>query len=130
MWTDSSLLSPFILNDLFSECVLASRTWEPFRAGIEIHWIYGSPNAASAALLRYAPGAALERHVHTGFEHILVLRGFQTDDNGNHGRGTLLIHAPGTSHAVHSPKGCIVLAIWERSVYAISPSSSEADKPR
>ena len=119
MHTDGSLLSPLVLNDLFSDRVLASRTWEPFRDGIEIHWIYGSPGAASAALLRYAPGAVLGRHVHAGFEHILVLRGSQTDENGEHGRGTLLIHAPGTSHAVHSREGCIVLAIWEKSVHIL-----------
>jgi anti-sigma factor ChrR (cupin superfamily) len=115
-----SLPPPLVLHELFSEHALATRTWEPFRKGIEIHWIYRQPNAASAALLRYAPGASLERHDHAGFEHILVLRGSQSDDNGEYRRGSLLINAPGTSHAVHSAEGCVVLAIWEKAVHAVS----------
>lgn len=126
MQEQGKLPRPLILNDLFSEEVLRSRAWEPFREGIEICWMYRSPGAAAAALLRYSPGASLERHVHAGFEHILVLRGSQTDENGEHGPGTLLIHEPGTSHAVHSRDGCIVLAIWEKAVHtAPAPRACE-----
>ena len=110
--------SPLIVRDLFSDSELDQQRWEPFRPGIEIQRIYGgAPAAASAALLRYAPGARLPRHSHEGYEHILVLRGSQVDDNGEHTVGTLLIHPPGTSHAIHSPKGCIVLAMWEKPVH-------------
>jgi quercetin dioxygenase-like cupin family protein len=117
MQEQGMLPRPVILNDLFSDEALRSRAWEPFRKGIEICWMYRSPAAAAAALLRYSPGATLERHVHAGFEHILVLRGSQTDENGEHGPGTLLIHAPGTSHAIHSREGCTVLAIWEKAIH-------------
>lgn len=109
---------PLILTDLFSDEGLRVRAWEPFRAGIEICWMYRSPGGAAAALLRYAAGASLDRHVHAGFEHILVLRGSQADENGEHGPGTLLIHGPGSSHAIHSRDGCIVLAVWEKAVHA------------
>jgi len=110
-------LTPLILRNLFSEAELDRKTWEPFRPGVEIHRIYGTGVAASAALLRYQPGARLERHWHSGHEHILVLRGSQIDDNGEHPVGTLLIHPPGTSHAIHSPQGCTVLAIWEKPIH-------------
>lgn len=120
MPTDVSLPPTLVLHELFSEHALATRTWEPFREGIEIHWIYRQPDAAGAALLRYAPGASLQRHVHAGIEHILVLRGSQSDDNGEYRRGSLLINAPGTSHAVYSAEGCVVLAIWEKAVHAAS----------
>lgn len=109
--------SVMILRDLFSGQKLDSEQWEPFREGIEIRWIYRIPDGCAAALLRYAPGASLGRHLHAGFEHIFVLRGSQIDDNGEHGPGTLLIHAPGTTHAITSPHGCIVLAIWEKPVH-------------
>jgi anti-sigma factor ChrR (cupin superfamily) len=109
--------SVMVLRDLFSGPTLDSQPWEPFREGIEIHWIYKVPEGCAAALLRYSPGASLVRHLHRGFEHILVLRGSQIDENGEHGAGTLLIHSPGTTHAITSPRGCIVLAVWEKPVH-------------
>lgn len=88
--------------------------WQPFREGIEIHRLYGEAGAGrSAALLRYAPGAALPEHRHAGFEQILVLDGAQIDDRGRYGKGTLVINPPGTHHAVTSPEGCIVFVTWE-----------------
>jgi anti-sigma factor ChrR (cupin superfamily) len=118
METAAEDLLPLIVHNLFSEAELDRQEWEPFHQGIEIRRIYGgAPAAASAALLRYQPGAQLPRHWHQGYEHILVLRGSQIDDNGEHTAGTLLIHPPGTSHAVRSPGGCIVLAMWEKPVH-------------
>jgi anti-sigma factor ChrR (cupin superfamily) len=91
--------------------------WEPFRAGIKIHRIYGNQNEGpSAALLLYEPGTTLPRHTHDGYEHILVLSNSQRDDNGEHAAGTLVINPPGSSHEVRVAKGSLVLAIWERPV--------------
>jgi anti-sigma factor ChrR (cupin superfamily) len=92
-------------------------SWEPFRAGIKIHRIYGNQKEGpSAALLLYEPGAVLPRHMHDGYEHILVLSNSQLDDNGEHNAGTLVINPPGTSHEVRVPRKSVVLAIWERPV--------------
>ncbi|KYF51193.1 cupin domain-containing protein [Sorangium sp. So ce854] len=94
--------------------------WRRFREGVEIHRLYGSGDAgASAALLRYAPGASVPQHVHRGHEHILVLAGSQSDERGHHRAGTLVVNAPGTRHSVSSAEGCIVLAIWEQPVVFI-----------
>ncbi len=94
--------------------------WKPFHAGVEIHRLYGDAEAtASAALLRYAPGARVPEHRHTGYEHILVLQGSQQDQYGRYGVGTLLINGPGSRHAVVSETGCIVLAIWEKPIVAL-----------
>jgi anti-sigma factor ChrR (cupin superfamily) len=91
--------------------------WEPFRAGIRIHRIYGNQmEGPSAALLLYEPGTTLPRHMHDGYEHILVLSNSQRDHNGEHAAGTLVINPPGTSHEVRVSKGSLVLAIWERPV--------------
>jgi anti-sigma factor ChrR (cupin superfamily) len=92
-------------------------TWQPFREGVEIHRLYGDgASGAAAALLRYQPGAMVPGHNHGGFEHILVLSGSQTDSNGEHVAGTLVINPPGTGHRVVSDGGCIVLAIWEKPI--------------
>jgi anti-sigma factor ChrR (cupin superfamily) len=108
----------FLLTGLFEQPFDAARySWEPFREGVQIARLYGgAPGAAAAAFLRYAPGASVPRHAHTGFEHILVLEGAQVDEDGRYERGSLLVHAAGTSHRVASPEGCVVLAIWERPV--------------
>jgi len=95
----------------------AARGWEPFRDGIEISWLYrDAEDGPAAAFLRYAPGAVVPEHEHMGYEHILVLEGAQTDEYGEHAVGALVINPPGTRHSVHSPGGCLVLAIWERPV--------------
>lgn len=107
-----------ILPNLFS---LASEpdalSWEPFRPGVEIHRLYGNnQRGPSAALLKYAPGATIPEHSHTGYEHIIVLSGVQSDYQGTHTAGTLVINTPGSHHNIASEAGCIVLIIWEKPV--------------
>ena len=87
--------------------------WRPLRPGIEIHRLYGDgERGPSAAFLRYAPGARLARHRHTGSEHILVLAGAQEDEHGVYRAGALVINLPESAHTVSSREGCIVLAMW------------------
>ncbi|MFT3922761.1 MAG: cupin domain-containing protein [Myxococcales bacterium] len=91
--------------------------WQPFRQGVQIARFYrDGEDGSSAALLRYAPGASVPAHLHRGFEHILVLEGSQQDERGRYGRGSLLIHGPGTGHRVASPEGCVALAIWVKPI--------------
>jgi anti-sigma factor ChrR (cupin superfamily) len=103
-----------VLSELFGPTQDLSRYhWERFREGVEIARIYGDGNSGpAAALLRYAPGAKVPTHAHTGFEHIVVLSGSQRDERGTYGPGSCLIHAEGTAHTVVSPDGCVVLAFW------------------
>lgn len=106
-----------ILHDIFNLAAQADRlTWQPFHDGIDIYPIYKSERGCAAALLRYAPGAAVPAHEHLGYEHILVLHGEQSDEHDAYPQGTLTISPPGTSHTVHSAGGCVVLAIWEKPV--------------
>jgi predicted ChrR family anti-sigma factor len=91
--------------------------FQPFRPGVEIARLYGDGHQGpSAALLRYAAGASVPEHAHTGHEHILVLAGAQRDQRGEYGPGTCLIHGPDTQHAVASDHGCIALAIWNQPI--------------
>jgi anti-sigma factor ChrR (cupin superfamily) len=107
-----------ILKDLLNITARQNElSWEPFRPGVEIYRLYkDGEGGAAAALLRYKPGASIPLHEHTGFEHIFVLSGSQTDENGEHQAGTLVINPPSTHHRVISQSGCIVLAIWEKPV--------------
>ena len=96
------------------ELVSGGAKWQPFRAGIEIHPLYGEIGVGRAgALLRYAPGAVLPVHRHAGFEQIQVLEGYQEDDHGRYGKGTVVINSPGSRHSVSCPEGCIVFVTWE-----------------
>ena len=92
--------------------------WQPFREGVDIYPLLPRPDGGppSAALLRYHPGAEVPRHQHPGREHIFVLAGAQEDDRGRYPAGSLLVSQPGSGHAVRSPDGCVVLAIWEQPV--------------
>ncbi|MGB3310593.1 MAG: cupin domain-containing protein [Nodosilinea sp.] len=110
-------MQSIVLSDLKALAVDPELDWEPFRPGVDIHRLYpAEPDGAAAALLRYQPGASVPYHLHTGFEHILVLSGSQVDNNGTYAAGTLVINPPGTRHTVSSPDGCIVLAIWAKPV--------------
>ncbi|MEO1134212.1 MAG: cupin domain-containing protein [Cyanobacteria bacterium J06639_1] len=108
---------PFVLYDL---ATLGDRcdglSWHPFHPGVEIHYLYQTESGAAAALLRYQPGASVPEHFHTGHEHIFVLSGSQSDENGRYTRGTVVINPPHTKHSVTSENGCIVLAVWETPV--------------
>jgi anti-sigma factor ChrR (cupin superfamily) len=111
MW-NSLMQQVLILKDLLD---IAARqdelSWEAFHPGVDIYRFYkDGEGGAAAALLRYKPGASVPMHVHTGFEHIFVLSGSQTDQNGEHQAGTLVINPPDTHHSVISKAGCIVLA--------------------
>ncbi|WP_199789342.1 cupin domain-containing protein [Sorangium cellulosum] len=112
---------PFIVANVAAVAARPeSVPWRRFREGVEIHRLYGDVSeGASAALLRYAPGASVPQHVHRGHEHILVLSGSQSDERGLHRAGTLVVNTPGTRHSVASAEGCIVLAIWEQPVVFI-----------
>ncbi len=110
-------MQSIVLSDLKALAVDPELPWEPFRPGVDIHRLYpAEPDGAAAALLRYQPGASVPYHRHTGFEHILVLSGSQTDANGTYPAGTLVVNPPGTRHTVSSPDGCIILAIWAKPV--------------
>ncbi len=100
-------------------CLNLMETWrdlpfEPFREGVEIHHIWkGQP---ALAILRYAAGASVPKHLHTGLETILVLDGIQCDENGNYPKGSLVLNPEGSEHSVWSHTGCAVLIQWERPV--------------
>ncbi len=80
----------------------------------------------SAALIRYQPGAKVPTHEHRGYEHIIVLVGSQSDDFGEYTKGTCVMSPPGTSHAVTSAEGCLVLAIWHRPIEVHAAKGTES----
>ncbi|MBO0906166.1 cupin domain-containing protein [Jiella sonneratiae] len=90
----------------------AAIRFEPFRAGVEIARLSGDGEKGETALLRYAPGACVPLHEHTGLETILVLSGAQSDDAGTYRAGDLVLNEPGSRHRVWSDEGCLVLISW------------------
>jgi len=95
--------------------------WNELRPGVLIHRFYQNDDSenASAALLKYDKGASVPIHLHTGYEHLLILKGEQEDKNGIYQKGDFIINLPGSKHDVKSNTGCILLAIWEKPVQFI-----------
>ncbi|MDF1729417.1 MAG: cupin domain-containing protein [Sulfitobacter sp.] len=99
-----------------------SLPFEPFREGVEVHYI--KQGAPALAILRYAPGATVPRHLHRGMETILVLEGVQSDERGDYAKGALVVNPEGSTHSVWSDRGCAVLIQWERPVEILDESDS------
>ncbi|MFN3687050.1 cupin domain-containing protein [Salinarimonas sp.] len=103
---------------------------QPGREGVEIFRLYDTtdtgPVGPSAALVRYRPGAKVERHIHPGYELIFVLQGELINDAGRHPAGTLEVCEPGSSHALSSETGCIFLVVWEQPVQLARAAAAAA----
>lgn len=88
--------------------------YAPFRDGIEICRLRDTP--PEVALLRYAPGARVPPHRHTGLEMIEVLDGAQSDEGGTYHAGDVVLNPAGSTHSVWSDNGCVVLILWEKPI--------------
>jgi anti-sigma factor ChrR (cupin superfamily) len=96
---------------------LKARDFEPLRPGVMISRLYeDEATGASAAVLRYAPGGRVPKHRHDGYEHVYVLEGEQSDENGSYPAGSFVINAPGSAHSVWSDSGCLALLVWSNSI--------------
>jgi anti-sigma factor ChrR (cupin superfamily) len=108
-----------LVSDPFALAAFLPDAWrhavyQPFRDGVEISPIVtGEP---AVALLRYAPGAGVPKHLHHGLETILVLEGSQSDERGTYDTGSLVFNPEGSIHSVWSDAGCVVLIQWARGV--------------
>ena len=86
------------------------RPWQERRPGV--HWkVLWEEGDRKAVLIRYAPGAAIPRHRHTGDEQIFVLEGAVSDDSGTCTSGNYARRPPGCVHRVWSREGALVLAV-------------------
>ena len=106
-----------VLHQLVARAKEPDFPWIKMRPGVDIHRIYGDGQSGpSAALLRYAPGATLPHHRHTGYEHLTILEGSQVDQFGVYAAPCFIVNPPDSSHDVCSPDGCLVLVVWQEPV--------------
>jgi anti-sigma factor ChrR (cupin superfamily) len=66
----------------------------------------GGEVARATSIVRYAPGAQFDSHLHDLGEEIFVLEGTLSDEAGDYGAGTYLKNPPGSRHAPSSQHGC------------------------
>lgn len=69
------------------------------------------PYGSDAAIIRYLPGAFTPRHLHVGYEMVLVLEGEYVENDVLYMPGSLIIRAPGTTHEMRTINGCTLLAM-------------------
>jgi len=68
----------------------------------------GDEVARATSIVRYAPGARFNEHVHGQGEEFLVLEGEFCDEHGAYPAGTYVRNPWGTRHSPFSPKGCVL----------------------
>ncbi len=95
---------------------LSFQEYQPgLRTNVLIHPLFDNtkkdPNGSDAALIQYLPGAFTPRHLHVGYEMVLVLDGEYVENDVLYLPGSLIIRAPGTTHEMRSDVGCTILAM-------------------
>lgn len=107
--------------------------FEPYevdgRKGVSIFYLYDARRngeGSVAALIRYDGGALTPRHIHVGWELVLVVDGELVDDRGRHTIGALQVYPPGSTHQLSSPSGCTFLVVWEQPVQPVTCLNAEA----
>ncbi len=95
---------------------IAFSEYQPgLRKGVLIHPLFDNtkddPQGSDAALIRYLPDAFTPRHLHMGYEMVLVLQGDYIENDVSFAPGSLIIRAPGTTHEMRSKNGCTLLAM-------------------
>lgn len=78
-------------------------------------------------LLRFAPGAAIGRHVHAGGEELFVVEGELEDDHGRYPAESWVRQPPGSHHAVISRPGCV---LWTTSGHLVGPARLRLEAAR
>lgn len=108
------------INDDLTQPVLvqsAELDWIPSPAlGVDRRMLYrvGGEVARATSLVRYGPGSAFPRHVHSGGEEIFVLEGTFQDEHGDYPAGSYFRNPPGTSHVPAAKDGCtIFVRLWQ-----------------
>jgi anti-sigma factor ChrR (cupin superfamily) len=108
------------VNDDLSRPVVvhaAKQAWLPSPAqGVERRMLFriGDEKARATSIVRYAPGSAFARHVHSGGEEFLVLDGVFQDEHGDYPAGAYVRNPPGTAHVPASKDGCtIFVRLWQ-----------------
>lgn len=97
--------------------------WPVLRPGIRIRELFMGADLR-VALLSYIPGASVPLHVHTGDEHIFVIEGSQSDEDGEYPAGSYVFNPAGSRHSVSSRDGCLVLIQWRGPVKIVDDDQS------
>lgn len=107
------MTNPVAFKNLLTDN-LSDYSFETFRKGVEICTLH--EGESTLALLKYAPGANVPRHLHQGLETVFVLQGSQSDEHGTYEKGCCVLNPAGYEHTVASEEGCVVLIHWDKPV--------------
>jgi anti-sigma factor ChrR (cupin superfamily) len=93
---------------------VAALEWQPTKhPGIDFKVLLDDPKSGLlTTLFRWAPGAVLPLHEHTGIEQTYVLEGSFEDEEGEVTAGNFVSRPAGSRHIARSAKGALMLAIF------------------
>ncbi|MDD0973037.1 MAG: cupin domain-containing protein [Hafnia sp.] len=106
------------------EACLPDLEFQPYQPGVRknvlIHPIFDNskddPSGSDCAILQYLPGAFTPKHLHVGYETVLVLKGEYVENDVLYHPGTLIVREPGTTHEMRTTTGCVILAFRDMPV--------------
>ncbi|MGV1833001.1 cupin domain-containing protein [Agrobacterium vitis] len=113
-----------VLKLSLGDVTLPDIEFAPYQPGLRenvlIHLLFDctkeDPAGSDMALIKYLPGAFVPRHLHTGYEVVLVLQGEYVENDVLYKPGSLIVRAPGTTHEMRSDPGCVILAMRDTPV--------------
>lgn len=113
-----------VLQLSLGEVSLPDIEFVPYQTGLRknvlIHILFDctkdDPAGSDMALIRYLPGAFTPRHLHTGYEVVLVLQGDYVENDVLYKPGALIVRAPNTTHEMRTLGGCVILAMRDTPV--------------
>lgn len=83
--------------------------WLTPRPGIKVRELYQADDGYRISMVRYAPGAKVPEHLHTGDEHSYVIEGSVRDASGEYAAGSYMLNPIGSKHGIWSDRGALLL---------------------
>ena len=94
--------------------------------GVAIHFYYSDrAHGHAAVMIKTEPGCSYPRHKHKGAEELLILRGGDRDETGEHRTGDYVRYEDGTVHHPVALPGedCVFFAIAQEGIELFGESA-------
>lgn len=96
---------------------LVNQPWQQFAQISRSRLALADQTTQHAALMLFAPGAAVPHHSHGGVELMLPLHGAFADELGDYQPGDFILHQARVAHQPRSTEGCLCYSLLDAPVH-------------